>query len=166
MIKQHLPFMKPLVIICRSDFCLLTYCVCDARRTPSCLFLFRSPSYPALFPSSGLLLLSHIRQWFNDYIKEWGHYGKQDTDTLAWMSSLLLRCVSHLYRSGSLKLHKTAGLHDQFRGRKVQEVPPWCHYLLHGGGHLPYLRASSLLMMWQWLRFSYYLNSLRNRPLW
>ena len=60
--------------------------------------------------------------------------GVLDTDTLAQMFSSLLRCVSRLYRSESLKLHRAAGgagLHDQVRQRRVQEVPPRCHLLLH-----------------------------------
>lgn len=87
------------------------------------VYFFSSLHLELFFPSSGLLLLSHIRQWSNDYIKEWGHYGKQDTDTLAWMFSLLLRCVSHLCPSGSLRTNVGAGNPAD----PPQQLLPWVH---------------------------------------
>lgn len=66
--------------------------------------------------------------------------GVQDADTLAQMFASLLRCVSRLYPSESLKAAAGgAGLHDQVRQRKVKEETPWCDQLPHGGGHLQHL---------------------------
>lgn len=69
----------------------------EKHLAPSCLFLILFSFFSLLFPSP-LLLLSHIRQWFNNYMKgmrvPWE--GVQDADTLAQMFSSLLRCVSHL----------------------------------------------------------------------
>lgn len=149
MFKKHLPFIRPHVIICRSDLCLLTYYACNARKTP-CTFLFisfLSSSRPPLFPNP-LLLLSHIRQWFNDYIKEWGHYGKECRTLTPWPRCFPRRWGVSLRRlcpSESMKSHKAAGgadLHDQVRQREVQEVPPRCHHVLHGVSHL--------LRLWSW----------------
>lgn len=125
MLKQHLLFIRYHVIICRSDLQILVYF----------FFCLRLALFSQLPPS---LWFSHIRQWFNDYIKEWGNYGEgvqspDRTDTLAQMP---LRCVDRLYPSERLQPHKAAGgagLHDQVRKRKVQEETPnegslWLHF--------------------------------------
>lgn len=136
-LKQHLPFMRPYVIICK--LCLFIYCTGHAGNkhlAPLCLFLFFLSSSCCLFsfPSWLILLFSYIRQSFNGYIKEWGHYEKDSktpdvADIIAQMLSSPLRC--YLYPSGSFKSPKNdaeAGLHDIRHMVKLPGVGSYCPY--------------------------------------